>query len=667
MMVFGVTARWAHLACALGLVGTFSTLLLAGRSDRRTAVAWVSRTVSLAGWLAVGALFLGLGTLAHQLIVVSGRTEALLDPAMWLRLLIHSRFGTVWLVRHGLLVLLAALVLWREREESAVDWTVWRVEAWVLGVAAMVAIAWAGHATRAEPLGPVAVLADAVHLVAAGVWLGALLPLALLLRAASRESGADARPYAVIAVRRFSTVALAAMVVIVATGVWNTWVEVGGVPALVGTRYGRLLLVKIAFLGGVSGFAVVNRRWLLPALSREGATVGRPAMARLSRFVAWELALGLLVLAVAGALSLSVPGLHDTVEWPFSYRFAYDAAAGLSGTNARLLIGSQIAVVGFLAILIVPLLARRRGLLIGLGVLGLSSGLWIALPPLAVDTYPTTYRRSPVPYDAASISRGVALYTAHCATCHGRSEEGDGPGGGGLPRPPADLTGPHTAQHTAGDLFWWITRGIPAAGMPAFGQAVAENDRWDLINFLRALSAGEQARGLTPLVQGDGPRVVAPDFSYAVGPTPPRTLKAFRGRSMVLAVMFSLPDSRARMEQLAGLYRAIELSGTEVIAIPMNADPAIIGRLGATPPIVFPVVTEGAAEITSAYMLFSRAPESFTPRHVEFLIDRRGYLRARWTPVSPGTGWADPEALRAQFRVLDQERPTTPAPDEHVH
>src|SRR5262249_52899516 len=157
------------------------------------------------------------------------------------------------------------------------------------------------------------------------------------------------------------------------------------------------------------------------------------------------------------------------------YRLSYDAAAGLPGTNARLLIGSQIAFIGLLAIFIAPFLARRRGVLIGLAALAIWFGLWIALPPLAVDAYPTTYQRSPLPYEAQSIARGVTLYAAQCALCHGREGKGDGPGGAGLPRLPADLTAPHTAQHTAGDLFWWITHGIRTAGMPAFGHVLADD------------------------------------------------------------------------------------------------------------------------------------------------------------------------------------------------
>ena len=101
--------------------------------------------------------------------------------------------------------------------------------------------------------------------------------------------------------------------------------------------------------------------------------------------------------------------------------------------------------------------------------MALVAGLWVALPPVSVDAYPTTYRRSTVPYHAVSIANGAALYRAHCATCHGAAGRGDGPGGAGLPRRPADLTAPHTAEHTAGDMFWWLTHGIPAGGMPPFG------------------------------------------------------------------------------------------------------------------------------------------------------------------------------------------------------
>jgi putative copper export protein len=92
--------------------------------------------------------------------------------------------------------------LLRERSTSAADWLAWRAEGAAVGAGAM---AWAGHAAAVDPAArPGAALADAVQVIAAGVWAGALLPLAWLAAAASRENGADARPYAVLAVRRFS-------------------------------------------------------------------------------------------------------------------------------------------------------------------------------------------------------------------------------------------------------------------------------------------------------------------------------------------------------------------------------------------------------------------------------------------------------------------------------
>jgi putative copper resistance protein D len=301
------------------------------------------------------------------------------------------------------------------------------------------------------------------------------------------------------------------------------------------------------------------------------------------------------------------------------------------------------------------------------------AGLWVALPPLAVDAYPTTYLRSTVPYQASSIVNGVELYGAHCAACHGRSGAGDGPGGAGLPRRPADLTAPHTGQHTAGDLFWWLTHGIPAGGMPPFGGALSAEDRWDAINFLRALSAGQEARILSPLVEPGRAWLAAPDFTFAVGPSPARSLKELRGQRTVLLVLFSLPASAPRMRQLAEIYGELQFLGTEIIAVPMNADPGILARLGGDPPVLYPVVTDGAADIARAYALFGRTlapagvrPEPPVPAHMELLIDRQGYIRARWIPGEGRSSWSDLTILRDEIQILAGEV-AGPPPDEHVH
>lgn len=674
MTAFGVAVRWVHLACGLGLVGLVTALLLAGRSDRPTALGWEARMLRWARGLVGLLLASGIAALAYQTAVVTGRAGAALDPVAWMALLGRSQFGTVWLVRHGLLLLLAALLLLREREQSAADRLAFRGQAWLLTALGAGAMAWAGHAAAVEPRGLAAALLDALHLVAAGAWFGALLPLAALARVASTEAGADARPYAVLAVRGFSRLALALMLLVIVTGSANAWFQVGSVPALAGTLYGWLLLLKLALLVPILLLARLNRGRLLPRLAGDGATVGRPAMARLGRFVAWEAALALLILLVTATLSLSPPAVHDSIRWPFAVRWSWEVAAQVPGGPPRVLIGTQVVFVGMLAMIVGLLVRSWRVVLVGAGGAALAVGLWVALPPLSVDAYPTTYRRPSVPYHAVSVANGVALYHAHCATCHGPMGRGDGPGGAGLLRPPADLTAPHTAEHTAGDMFWWLTHGIPAGGMPPFGGALGEEERWDLINFIRTLSAGERARQMTALVQPNRPWLVAPDFTIAVGPAPPRNLKELRERFMVHLVFFTLPESRPRLVQLALAYNTLQATGAEVIAVPRGDGEHIIRRLGGRPPVLFPVITDGAAEIVASYALLSRAlgPRELSarpgpPLHVEFLLDRQGYARARWLPGAPGRGWDDLQLLVDQILALEKETPAGPAPDEHVH
>ncbi|HWN13217.1 MAG TPA: CopD family protein, partial [Candidatus Dormibacteraeota bacterium] len=546
-----------------------------------------------------------------------------------------------------------------------------RGEAWALAGVGAAAMAWAGHAAAVEGVGLPAALVDAVHLLAAGAWLGALLPLAALLRAAARAEGTDARPFAVLAVRAFSRLAFAVMLLLVATGLANTWFQVGSVPALVGTSYGWLLLAKISLLLPVLLLARHNRRRLLPRLGGDGDTVGRPAMARLGSFVAAEAGLGLLILLITTGLSLSPPAVHDPVWWPFSQRYAWDVAAALPGGPTRVLIGAQLAFLGLLAMVVGLMLRSWRVILVGLGGLAVVAGLWVALPPMTVDAYPTTFRRSSVPYHVVSVASGAALFRTHCATCHGAGGRGDGAGGAGLPRPPADLTAPHTAQHTAGDMFWWLTHGIPAGGMPAFDTVLSEEERWDLINFIRTLAAGEQARQMTALVPPGRPWLVAPDVAIVVGPAPPRSLKDLRDRWMTLLVVFTLPESRARLGQLAEAYNTLQALGTEIVAVPRDDGSDIIRRLGGHPPILYPVITDGAADIATAYTLLARglgpAPRGAPPLHAEFLIDRQGYIRARWLPGAPGPGWDTPPTLIEQIQLIDKETPAGPAPDEHVH
>ncbi|HVO71046.1 MAG TPA: CopD family protein, partial [Aggregatilineaceae bacterium] len=92
---------------------------------------------------------------------------------------------------------------------------------------------------------------------------------------------------------------------------------------------------------------------------------------------------------------------------------------------------------------------------------------------------------NPVPADTASLARGQQFYQTLCSACHGVAGRGDGPASAGLQPPPADLRVHMAAGHTDGQLFEWISNGIPNTAMPAFGSRLSENDRWNVINYLR--------------------------------------------------------------------------------------------------------------------------------------------------------------------------------------
>lgn len=105
-------------------------------------------------------------------------------------------------------------------------------------------------------------------------------------------------------------------------------------------------------------------------------------------------------------------------------------------------------------------------------------GHWMA-PPAAAQ------RKNPIRADKASIARGKKIYAANCASCHGASGKGDGPAGKTLKPKPSDLAA-MAPQHPAGDLAWKIENGRGA--MPAWQGTLKENQIWDVVNFLQALT-----------------------------------------------------------------------------------------------------------------------------------------------------------------------------------
>ncbi|MEW2065858.1 copper resistance protein CopC [Streptomyces sp. NPDC007346] len=121
-------------------------------------------------------------------------------------------------------------------------------------VAAGIAATWAmsEHASTGIQTG-IAMPVDVAHLLAVAAWLGGLVALLVALyRTPDIGSGA---------VRRFSRVAFGSVLVLAATGIYQSWRQVGSWSALTGTRYGQLLLLKVALIALLLAVAWFSRRW----------------------------------------------------------------------------------------------------------------------------------------------------------------------------------------------------------------------------------------------------------------------------------------------------------------------------------------------------------------------------------------------------------------------
>ncbi|HEY6366398.1 MAG TPA: CopD family protein [Candidatus Binatia bacterium] len=676
-----VSVRFIHLASLLLLVGIFGFDLLVGRPPLRAAAAETAPAFQsffkARSRIALASLFLAIGTAIVGLFIkiataTGSSLSASLDPSAIVNVLFGTRFGTVWLVRMALLCLLAVMMTARFFGRFKSD-SVWlRIAEFVLSAMVLMALAAAGHASAAEGVSLFIQLAmDGLHLLAAGVWLGGLIPLALFFSWAKAAREPSTLLIAQQATVRFSRLGLVSVAVLLVTGLFNAWVLIGGIPPLVGTKYGHLLLAKLAILIPLMGLASRTRWRLKPRLSDLGSHNDLEKMpeilAQLRRSVIAEVSLGAAILVIVAIMGITPPARHVQPDWPFLFRLDWTNLALSADGRFALNTGAALSIVGTILLAGSVAIRRYRLWIVGTGGILLLIGSLLAANAVSIDAYPTTYLRPSVAYNAISVANGMLLYSESCAVCHGVAGYGDGPAAADLKPKPADLTARHAATHTAGDLYWWLSHGVKETAMPGYEQSLNEDERWDLINFLRALSNGERARSLAPVTE-TGAWLVAPDFAYETNRGETKTLKDLRGERIVLLVLISLPESRERLAQLDKVAAKLTSAGVEIILVPSDAANQVDREVHQ-----LPVITEGMDEIFKTYALFSHSFEddrnssaAHLPKHTEFLIDKRGYIRARWI-AREGSGWHKIENLLQEIDLLQNEKSQAPAPDDHVH
>jgi putative copper export protein len=240
--------------------------------------------------------------------------------------LAQTHFGRVTTARA--LALAVLLVLTSRHGRAA--------RAAALGTAALVALTTSlgGHAADWGDATP-AVASDWIHMMAAAVWTGGLLGLAL----AVLPDRGDWPPALLPTIaRRFSRLAGGCVLAIVATGVYNAWLQVRTPAALATTAYGRVLVAKVLMAVVVIGLGAVNRYVIVARLAGRArpfqrlrrardAAAGSPARqaSRLATYVGAEAALAVAIFGLTAILVESTPARH-------AERHHHDAAASPPAT-----------------------------------------------------------------------------------------------------------------------------------------------------------------------------------------------------------------------------------------------------------------------------------------------------------------------------------------------
>lgn len=237
-------------------------------------------------------------------------TEVIGDGAAW-AVLTQTQFGLVSQTRllfAGVLVVL--LVLPGRTRDHVPSWL--RVPIAAIAVLLLGSLAWTGHAGGATGVGGrLHLLSDVLHVLAAGAWIGGLVPLALLVAQVSQRPDGACVLVCDKVLRRFSNLGIVSVATILVSGIINTWFLTNYMRGLIGTDYGQLVQIKIGLFLAMVCLAADNRLRLLPRLSRERDRSLQETLGRLRRNIALEIALGFAVVYVVGVLGVTPPAGHQ--------------------------------------------------------------------------------------------------------------------------------------------------------------------------------------------------------------------------------------------------------------------------------------------------------------------------------------------------------------------
>jgi copper transport protein len=332
----GVLLRWLGLCALAGLVGCLAvagpvlgrvrassapdTVVIGARLARR-------RLLAVAAGCAAAAAAVGVATLAEEARrAAEAGGQWTLGQALF-DLLTGTRWGHLWLAREAALIALVAVIL-GIRSRIGEPSTRRALALPVLAAALVLAVAGiealGSHSVALASARAVAVVAYALHVLTALLWLGALPALVLVLF--PRVPGLEPREVVRACRGPFSTLVVISVTVLVVTGLYGAGRQVPEPGQLLSTSYGRTLLLKTALLAAVGGLGLANSALLHGRrLNRRGRLVRAPGGGAPSRrLIVVEASVGAVLLAAAGLLADTAPPRTPAPAVPLAGPRAYD-------------------------------------------------------------------------------------------------------------------------------------------------------------------------------------------------------------------------------------------------------------------------------------------------------------------------------------------------------
>lgn len=260
MLLFGVFAVYAYILVPAWGNSIYRAGLLPPRVMRRI------NTLIVVGLLLslVGAI---IAILQQSMTFFNADLNAVISGNLWSVVRVGTRFGEVWSARMLLLGIVAAafglsLFFREDQPESVRPFLTACVWAMLLVIGSYSIVS---HAAGSQVLPWVGILVDWLHGVGVGVWVGSVAALTLILPAALQTLTGDARRLALLAaLRRFSRWAVAALVIVIVSGIYSATNWIYAPSDLTQTSFGGALIAKLILVAALMAFGAAHHLALNP-------------------------------------------------------------------------------------------------------------------------------------------------------------------------------------------------------------------------------------------------------------------------------------------------------------------------------------------------------------------------------------------------------------------